>query len=1094
LAWITNALGGHTRFDVNAFGWITNRVNTLGHVVSLDRDPAGNLLRLVTTRSTSAGLEPLVTRFAYDDAHRPVRLVTPDGATHSTAYNETGLVSLSTDALGRLTRYAYDDSNRLRRVTHPDGTTEEQSYDAEGRVTGYTNALGQATVFCYDPVGRWVATLFPDGSAVSNEFDAAGQLIATIDARGATTRFGYDLVGRVVAVTNALGEVTRYAYDPAGNLTNFTDALGRSTAFSYDAVGQRVRTQFPDGTVSTAVYDVLGRPVVVTDAGGLVTRFGYDPLGRLTGVTNALGHVTRYDYDELGNLTVRTDANGHTTRFDHDAMGRRLRRTLPGGQTEFHAYDGVGALVQHTDCNGYATTYEYDARNRLLARRPDPRRGEPGTLYAYDAAGRRTNMIDAAGVTRYAYDVRQRLVEKVRTWAAVGLTVALHYAHDANGNVTEIRSSDPNGTAVGYEYDALNRLSAVQDPHLGRSAYQYDAVGNLWTWTTPNGLTHACDYDRLNRLTNLFSARLAAPVVGYSYAVGPAGNRLRAREEWFSPLAPVPTGLLDRVYTYDDAYRLTGEQITGGTPSESLSYSYDAAGNRLARHSQLLPQQWFGYDANDRLTTDTYDANGNTLVGRTVPSAPLVSDRYDFENRLITRQTTRNGQPLTVRLAYDGDGQRVGRTVVTPTNAITTCYLVDEQNPTGYAQVLEEHVAQAPGTPTLQAVYSYGHAVLTQDRLTGDASGARTWSASVYGQDAHRNVRYLTDIEGRVTDTYDYDAFGNLIGQSSLSAEPTPNPYRFTGQAYDAELGLYYLRARYHNPDTGRFWTADAFEGFITDPASQHRYSYVQNNPVNWMDPSGHYTLTEAVVATQIASMVNVMAVQGGRDNLARALGVGSDYLHGRAQEVYEALDTVQWALLATDLTAAVQVGRAAPAVLGSVWKMAGGAIAKLSTLTPRQWLGLRLLSPPPTARAAAQAEALLVGGEGVVAAKAGPIRWSPINGPGPVGADVAATFRGGSYTELVTSEATTLYRAYGGEAGQLGRYWTRTPPVGPVQSRIDSALNPAWGNAANSVAAIRVPPGTRIFEGFAAPQGGLLGGGSQVYIQRIDPRWGLNP
>ncbi len=128
------------------------------------------------------------------------------------------------------------------------------------------------------------------------------------------------------------------------------------------------------------------------------------------------------------------------------------------------------------------------------------------------------------------------------------------------------------------------------------------------------------------------------------------------------------------------------------------------------------------------------------------------------------------------------------------------------------------------------------------------------------------------------------------------------------------------------------------------------------------------------------------------------------------------------------------------------------------------------------------------------IAAKGGATRWSPLNGPGPVGADAAATFRGGSYTELVTSEATTLYRAYGGEAGQLGRYWTRTPPAGPMQSRIDSALNPAWGNTANSVSTIQVPAGTRIFDGFAAPQGGLLGGGSQVYIPRVDPRWIVNP
>jgi filamentous hemagglutinin len=99
-------------------------------------------------------------------------------------------------------------------------------------------------------------------------------------------------------------------------------------------------------------------------------------------------------------------------------------------------------------------------------------------------------------------------------------------------------------------------------------------------------------------------------------------------------------------------------------------------------------------------------------------------------------------------------------------------------------------------------------------------------------------------------------------------------------------------------------------------------------------------------------------------------------------------------------------------------------------------------------------------------------------------------TFRGGSYTEMVTSETTTLYRVHGGAAGELGSYWTRTAPTGPLQSRIDGAILPEWGNTATGVSTIRVPAGTRIFDGFAAPQGGLVGGGSQVIIQKVDPSW----
>jgi hypothetical protein len=111
------------------------------------------------------------------------------------------------------------------------------------------------------------------------------------------------------------------------------------------------------------------------------------------------------------------------------------------------------------------------------------------------------------------------------------------------------------------------------------------------------------------------------------------------------------------------------------------------------------------------------------------------------------------------------------------------------------------------------------------------------------------------------------------------------------------------------------------------------------------------------------------------------------------------------------------------------------------------------------------------------------------------LGAEVASTFRSGSYTQEALQGETTLYRAYGGKAGPIGSYWTNVPPAGPLQSIEDSALNPASGNSAQSVSTIRVPAGTTVYRGFAAHQplpggGSLIGGGSQVYIPRVNPDW----
>src|SRR6185436_2302209 len=119
------------------------------------------------------------------------------------------------------------------------------------------------------------------------------------------------------------------------------------------------------------------------------------------------------------------------------------------------------------------------------------------------------------------------------------------------------------------------------------------------------------------------------------------------------------------------------------------------------------------------------------------------------------------------------------------------------------------------------------------------------WELYFYGYDGHANTRFLTDVNGNVTDTYDYDAFGNLIARTGS----TPNQYLFTGEQYDSDLGLYFLRARYHNAQTGRFWTMDVLEGLGTDPCSLHKYLYTGCDPVNGWDPTGTMTLTEVMSA-----------------------------------------------------------------------------------------------------------------------------------------------------------------------------------------------------------------------------------------------------
>ena len=215
------------------------------------------------------------------------------------------------------------------------------------------------------------------------------------------------------------------------------------------------------------------------------------------------------------------------------------------------------------------------------------------------------------------------------------------------------------------------------------------------------------------------------------------------------------------------------------------------------------------YDHDDRLSTETYDANGNTLTtgGKTFA--------YDFENRL---KSLNNG---AVTIQYDADGNRVAKTVA----GVTTRYLVDDLNPTGYAQVVEE----VTGT-TASRTYTYSLQRISQNQQISSA-----WTPSFYGYDGGGTVRLLTDSTGTVTDTYDYDAWGNEVNTTGS----TPNVYLYRGEQFDTDLSLCYLRARFYNPLTGRLLARDPAEGATTDPSTLHKYLYATANPVNRTDPTG---------------------------------------------------------------------------------------------------------------------------------------------------------------------------------------------------------------------------------------------------------------
>ena len=294
----------------------------------------------------------------------------------------------------------------------------------------------------------------------------------------------------------------------------------------------------------------------------------------------------------------------------------------------------------------------------------------------------------------------------------------------------------------------------------------------------------------------------------------------------------------------------------GATYDSAVGYEdtqgYDRVGNRRYRWSSLggvITRTYADYDPNDRLGSATsgkvgasFDPNGNTLQFDLDANGAWdnsSADGYDIENRLLSA-TRPSGN---ISILYDGDGNRVKKTA----GSATTYYIVDDQNPTGYPQVIEERSAPS-AAPTV--TYMYGLDLISQTRNA---------DTRYYGCDGLGSVRYLTDASGTISDTYTYDAFG--IQTAGTGA--TLNNYRYTGEQWD--------------PDLGRFWTADTFGGSQEDPLSLHRYLYAADNPVNRIDPSGHMDVGEVLFVASF--QVATFAARAAPYVAATALAAGTVYI-----------------------------------------------------------------------------------------------------------------------------------------------------------------------------------------------------------------------
>jgi len=251
--------------------------------------------------------------------------------------------------------------------------------------------------------------------------------------------------------------------------------------------------------------------------------------------------------------------------------------------------------------------------------------------------------------------------------------------------------------------------------------------------------------------------------------------------------------------------------------------------NRLLKNTESL-QNGSGLELCQRITSYTFDNNGNQLTesvsfvhGAThvTYTTETSANQYDGFNRLKKVEAVKNSKTNITEYSYNGDDLRVKKTIKKSDNGYTpevTNYLYDRQHV----------ILETDATDAIKVRYIRGINYIARIDDTNKIS------YMIYN--GHGDVVQTVSETGVIENQYDYDIFGN----PTLSIEQYSCAIRYTGEYLDTETSMYYLRARYYNPGVGRFITEDSYWGEDNSPLSLNLYTYAANDPIRYIDPSGH--------------------------------------------------------------------------------------------------------------------------------------------------------------------------------------------------------------------------------------------------------------